>query len=165
MFRDSTVGYLRSPSSASCTVSFSETQTASKTFLTPLLVTAMACWVKAPELKTSAVSSPSWINPGLDVLDLQYLCCPKPCSSNQDPCSERWYWLGWGGTSLGVLWADLEMEAGSNSLRLVLGQATDSSSSSQLLLVSCPVQLGSPLLSKESEPYFDTIDVPQDSSQ
>lgn len=72
---------------------------------------------------------------------------------------------GDGVTSLDTLRALLEMEAGSNSLGLVLGKATDGSGSSQLLLVSCPVQLGSPLLSKESEPHLDTIDVSQDGSQ
>lgn len=39
-------------------------------FLTPMLVTAVACWVQAPELKTSAISSPSRINSGLDGLNL-----------------------------------------------------------------------------------------------
>lgn len=83
---------------------------------------------------------------------------PGPFALNDDVGGD-------GGNSSDTLGAHLEMEAGYNSLGLLPGKATDSSGSSQLLLVSCPVKLGSPLLAKESEPHLDTTDISQESSQ
>lgn len=78
----------------------------------------------------------------------------NPAAQTGTLCSEWWRcWVR--GHQLGH--THLETEAGSKSFGLVLGKATDGSGSRQLLLVSHPVQLGSPLLSKKGDPTLTPL--------
>lgn len=151
MFRDSTVGYLKSPSSASCTVSFSKTQTAS--FSHSCLWLPWLAESKHPSSKQVQYQVLHGLT--LDLMDWTCNTCAatNPAAQTGTLCSEWWCW--WvRGHQLGH--THLETEAGSKSFGLVLGEATDGSGSSQLLF-SHPVQLGSLLLSKEGDPTLTPL--------